>query len=564
MKRIVKFGKEAREKLMEGVELSTNAIRTTLGPRGSSAIIYTNNQPFPLLADDGALVAKCVQAEDQAVNTGCAIIKEVATQADNGGGDGTTSATIIAHSILKQSLNAINAGASKKNIKNGILQATRMAKEEIDKITKQIDSEEQLKNVAFISSNDHDIADLVGSAVHKVGKYGVVQVEEGMTQETRAIEAAGIKFDRGFIDRLLTTDPVKGIFDVEKCRIMLLDHEISSTIEAVKILELAIAKGLPLLVICNGCKNEAALSFFRVNKQQHGLKLCLVKAPGHGDLKVQYLQDIAAATGATVIGDVSGVSLDLLQVDSSKANCNVDKYVKLLGQGNVAVTQNATTIVVDERTEEAVAAAAKIKAELDRDDITDYDRNVLSERYANLTSGITVIKVGGSTDTEITAKKVKIDDAKNATMSANKYGYVLGGGSAYLWASRKISDYAKQFDEQPSKAGELQGMLIVANALEKVTKQLIINSGEGDRTQEVLNKIEEELATQTDPVSGYDALSNEVVNMYDAGIIDSAKVVTNSLDKAASIAATVIMAETLITEEAEAEDKINYSLMNRR
>lgn len=563
MKRIVKFGKEAREKLMEGVELSTNAIRTTLGPRGSSAIIYTNSQPFPLLADDGALVAKCIQAEDQSVNTGCAIIKEVATQADNGGGDGTTSATIIAHSILKASLEEINKGASKRNIKNGIIAATDMAKEEINKITKQIDSEEQLKNVAFISSNDKDIAELVGSAVHKVGKYGVVQVEEGMTQETRAIEAAGIKFDRGFIDRLLTTDPVKGIFDVEKCRIMLLDHEISSTIEAVKILELAITKGLPLLVICNGCKNEAALSFFRVNKQQHGLKLCLVKAPGHGDLKVQYLQDIAAATGATVIGDVSGVSLDMLQADPNKTNCNIDKYVKLLGQGNVAVTQNATTIVVDERTPEAIEAANKIKAELDRNDITDYDRNVLSERYANLTSGITVIKVGGSTDTEITAKKVKIEDAKNATMSANKYGYVLGGGSAYLWASQKISDYVKQAgDEEPSKAGELRGMMIVANALEQVSTQLVTNSGEDAKS--IVHSIEERLTKEDTPVSGYDALSNKIVNMYDAGIIDSAKVVTNSLDKAASIAATVIMAETLVTEEAETEDKINYSLMNRR
>ena len=564
MKRIIKFGKEAREKLMEGVELSTNAIRTTLGPRGSSAIIYTNSQPFPLLADDGALVSKCVQAEDQAVNTGCAIIKEVATQADNGGGDGTTSATIIAHAILRDSLDLINKGVSKKNIKDGIMTATKIAKEEIEKITKQVENEEQLKNVAFISSNDKEVAELVGSAVYKVGKYGVVQVEEGTMQETRVIDAAGIKFERGFIDRLLTTDPVKGLFDVQKCRILLLDHELDTAQEAVKILELAITKGLPLLVICNGCRNEAALAYFRTNKQQYGLKLCLVQAPGHGDIKIQHIQDIAAATGATVIGDTTGIGLDMLQADPSKQNCNVDKYVACLGTGNVVVTQNATTIVVNEKSEAAIEAAEKIKKELDREDITPYDRGILEERYANLTSGISVIRVGGSTDTEITAKKVKIDDAKNATVSANKFGYVLGGGSAYLWASKKIYEYLdKGYKDTETTAGFLNGMHIVANALCGVTAQLIENSGVNDPL-EMLTKINETLGKEETPKTGFNAITNTMVDMYESGIIDSAKVVMNSLDKAASIAATVITAETLITEEAEHEDKVNYALLNRR
>ncbi len=564
MKRIIKFGEEAREKLLEGVELSTKAIKPTLGPRGASAIIYTGVQPFPLLADDGAIVAKCIQSPDQAVNAGCAIIKEVATQTDNGGGDGTSSATIIAHHIIKQALAAINSGVSKRNLKQGITEATEMAKDAISKITKKIETEDQLKNVAYISSNDHEIAELVGSAVYKVGPYGVVQVEEGSSQDTEVINAAGIKFERGFIDRYLTTDPVRGVFQANDCRILLLDHELDSAAEAIKILELAVTKGVPMLIVCNGCRNEAVLAYMHANKKQYGLNICMVKAPGHGDLKKQYIQDIAAATGATVFGDATGVSLDKLKVTSDGTNGdNSTQYMKLLGTGKVTVVQHATTIVVDKKTPEAIEAAEAIKKELDRTDLTAYDRNIYEERYANLTSGISLIKVGGSTDTEIAARKVKIDDAKNATMSAHKYGYVIGGGSAYLWAAAQLQKYLEGKNETPDAKGQLEGMRIVMQALHTVTKQLLINSGvkeDGTEYKEIVDT----MLTQTDPTKGFDAISNKVVDMYDAGIIDSAKVVTNSLDKAASIASTVIMAETLITEEAEPEDKINYSLLHRK
>lgn len=562
MKRIIKFGKEARQKLLEGIELSTKAIKPTLGPKGSSAIIYTQQQPFPLLADDGAIVAKCVQAEDQAVNAGCAIIKEVATQTDSSVADGTTSATIIAHSIIKDAIKEIETGSSKRILKNGIVHATEIAKKAIDSITKTIETEEQLKNVAYISSNDKDIAELVGSAVHRVGKYGVVQVEEGLSAETQVIDANGIKFEKGFIDRYLTTDPVRGVFQADDCRIMLLDHDLDSVAECVKILELAVTKGVPLLVVCNGCRNEAVLAYMHANKKQYGLNICLVKAPGHGDLKKQYLQDIADATGATILGDATGVTLDKLTV--TQTNSNIDQYMKLLGTGKVTVVQYATTIVVKEKTEAAIKAAETIKAELDRTDLTPYDRNILEERYANLTSGISLIRVGGATDTEIAAKKVKIDDAKAATMAANRYGYVLGGGSAYIYASMQVQDAATRLTHEP--ADYRIGMHIVADALTKVTEQLFINSGlPNSMIESSILEIQEDHGKRgTEPRLGFDAVSDTLVDMYDAGIIDSAKVVTNSLDKAASIASTVIMAETLITEEAESEDKINYSLIHRK
>lgn len=561
MKRIIKFGPEAREKLLKGVELAATAIRTTLGPRGAAAIIHTQAQAFPLLADDGALVSKCIQSADAAENTGCSIIREVATQADDGGGDGTTSATIFAHAVIKDAIDAVNNGASKKKVKDGIVAATKLANDEISTLIHTVENREQLRNIAFVSSNDMEIANLVADAVDSVGKYGVVQVEEGTMQETKVIRANGIKFERGFVDRLLTTDPVRGIFEVKDCRILILDHELDNVAEAIKILELAITKSVPVLIICNGCRNDAALAYLRANKQQYGLKLCIVKAPGHGDLKVQYLQDIADATGGTVFGTTTGAALDKLQADPSKPNCNSDDFLHLLGTGDVTVNQHETTIVLKEMTEAAKETAEKLKAQLDGNDLSDYDRNIVQDRLANLTSGIALIKVGGSTDTEIAAKKVKIDDAKNATVSANKYGYVLGGGSAYVWASMRLGESIAAMEEDADK-DFVTGMKIVASALLQVTTQLIVNSGE-DPTKflaDIINSMHKEKK----PEYGFDALNNKVVNMYEEGIIDSARVVSNSLVKALSVASTVIMAETLITEEAEETDKINFGLLNRK
>lgn len=561
MKRIIKFGPEAREKLLKGVELAATAIRTTLGPRGAAAIIHTQAQAFPLLADDGALVSKCIQSADAAENTGCSIIREVATQADDGGGDGTTSATIFAHAVIKDAIDAVNNGASKKKVKDGIVAATKLANDEISTLVHNIENREQLRNIAFVSSNDMEIANLVADAVDSVGKYGVVQVEEGTMQETKVIRANGIKFERGFVDRLLTTDPVRGIYEVKDCRILILDHELDNVAEAIKILELAITKSVPILIICNGCRNDAALAYLRANRQQYGLKLCIVKAPGHGDLKVQYLQDIADATGGTVFGTTTGAALDKLQADPNKPNCNSDDFLHLLGTGDVTVNQHETTIVLKEMTEAAKETAEKLKAQLDGNELSDYDRNIVQDRLANLTSGIALIKVGGSTDTEIAAKKVKIDDAKNATVSANKYGYVLGGGSAYVWASMKLGEAIAAMEKDSDK-DFVTGMKIVAGALLQVTTQLIVNSGEDPATflADIINAMHKEKK----PEYGFDALNNKVVNMYDEGIIDSARVVSNSLVKALSVASTVIMAETLITEEAEETDKINYGLLNRK
>lgn len=561
MKRIIKFGPEAREKLLNGVELAATAIRTTLGPRGAAAIIHTQAQSFPLLADDGALVSKCIQSADAAENTGCSIIREVATQADDGGGDGTTSATIFAHAVIKDAIDAVNNGAAKKKVKDGIVAATKLANDEISTLIHNVENREQLRNIAFVSSNDMEIANLVADAVDSVGKYGVVQVEEGTMQETKVIRANGIKFERGFVDRLLTTDPVRGIFEVKDCRILILDHELDNVAEAIKILELAITKSVPILIICNGCRNDAALAYLRANRQQYGLKLCIVKAPGHGDLKVQYLQDIADATGGTVFGTTTGAALDKLQADPSKPNCNSDDFLHLLGTGDVTVNQHETTIVLKEMTEAAKETAEKLKAQLDGNELSEYDRNIVQDRLANLTSGIALIKVGGSTDTEIAAKKVKIDDAKNATVSANKYGYVLGGGSAYVWASMRLGEAIAAMEEDADK-DFVTGMKIVASALLQVTTQLIVNSGEDPATflADIINTMHKEKK----PEYGFDALNNKVVNMYKEGIIDSARVVSNSLVKALSVASTVIMAETLITEEAEETDKINFGLLNRK
>lgn len=560
MKRVIKFGDEARKSLLEGVNLSVNAIRPTLGPKGSAAIISTKAQPFPLLADDGAIVSKCIQSNDACVNTGCSIIREVATQADDEGGDGTSTASIIAQSILSESIKNISAGASKKQLKNGIDYATDLAKSAIKSIVHTVDSKQRLYEVAYVSSNDEKTAKFVSDAVNSVGKSGVVQVEEGTMQDTTIYDASGIKFDHGFIDRLLTTDPVKGVFETKKAKILLLDHELDSISECLHIMEMAFIKGVPILVICSGCRNEPVLSHLHLNQRQNGLKICLVKAPGHGDLKVQFLQDIALATGATVIGDTTGVYLDKMIADSKNPGYNLDSYMKLLGEGDVVVTQNATTIIVTEKPKAAQEAAEKIQEQLEAPGLSAYDRNILEERLANLTSGIALIKVGGSTDTEIAAKKVKIDDAKNATVSANKYGYVIGGGSAYLWASLAISKELKKISKDKD-ADFVTGVKIMENALKQVTNQLAVNSGQnGDMVvRDILRAMEKE----ENPKTGFDAVNCKLVDMLSSGIIDSYKVVSNSLAKAASIASTVVMTETLITEEAEESDKINYALTRR-
>ena len=562
MKRVIKFGDEARQLLLNGINLSTHAIKTTLGPKGSSAIIATKAQPFPLLADDGALVSKCIQSDDPVENAGCSIIREVATQTDDGGGDGTTSATLIAQAILSESIKNISAGASKRQLKKGIDLATKEARETIKNIVHKVDSEKRLYEVAFVSSNDEKTAELVSKAVYSVGKSGVVQVEEGTTQETNVFDVSGIKFNRGFIDRILTTDPVKGIFESKKTKILMLDHELDSVAETVKILELAITKGVPMLIICNDCKNGSVLAYLRKNQAHYGLKLCLVKAPGHGDLKLQFLQDISAATGATIIGDMTGISLEKMVSDPKSNEYNLDKFFNLLGEGDVAVNQNETTIVVQEKTQAAIDAAKKIEEQLENTSLTQYDRGILEERLANLTSGMAVIQVGGSTDTEIAAKKVKIDDAKNATVSANKYGYVIGGGSAYLWASKSVSELAEKYNQEAGHDPDiLTGIKIVEKALTKVTYQLAENSGSNGDI--IVRDIMAKMKTEELPKEGFNALTGEIVDMFESGIIDSYKVVDNSLLKASSIASTVILSETVITEELEESDKINYSMMRR-
>lgn len=559
MKRIIALGKEARQQLKSGVNLAAEAIKPTLGPKGCSALIYTKSVGLPLVIDDGASIARLLQDENSVVNAGMALINEVASQAD-AEGDGTTSATILADSIITDAIGAIDSGASQKQIKQGIEKATELASKTITAISKKVTSVEDLVRVAMVSSNDKELADLVGTTVYNVGKDGIVHVENGNGTETTVDMVSGLKYERGYLSRFFVNRPDKNTFELNNCKILLLDHSFSSGEDAKHVLQMMAMKGFGLLVIADGVEDNV-LGWFYANARQAGLKICAIKAPGHGDLKRAYFQDIAAVTGATILGSASGIELDKLNPEANPGS--IEEYLPLLGEANVIVGQNTCALIKENLSNETYTYIDNLQKQLEGD-ITEYERQQLSERIANLTGAVAIIHVGGLTDTEVEAKKAKIEDAKNSAKAALLGGYVCGAGSAYLYAHTVITRALKE--KTPAFEGlsedALTGVKIVANALTKITKQLGDNSNDvGDViVRDVLNAL---LNSDGLPENGYDALNNKIVNLYKEGIIDATNVVRNSLEKAASLAATVIMTATVVTEQAEESDKINWSIAMR-
>ena len=552
MKRVIVLGKEARQKLKEGVNKATEAIAPSLGPKGCSALIYTKSAGYPLVIDDGATIARLLQDDDPVVNAGMALINEVATQADSAGGDGTSTSSILTNSIITDSVNAIASGASQKKIKQGIELATKLAVDFIKSNSRKINTKEDLVNVATVSSNDKALAELVADAVDKVGERGIIHVESGNSTETTVDVVSGLSYERGYLSRYFVNKPAKNTFEENNCRVLLLDHSFTYPMDAKHVLQMMAMKGFGLLIIADNVE-EDVLSWFIANSTQANLKICAIKAPGHGDLKRAYFQDIAAATGATVFGTTSGIELDKLNPESDPST--IESYLPLLGTANVIVSNNKTVLMQDKMSEDTKAYIDELKQQEETAQ-TEFDRQQLKNRIANLLGSVAIINVGGLTDTEVEARKAKLEDAKNATKAALIDGYVCGAGSAYLAASIALNKFIESADK--SDADTIQGMKIVANALTKITKQLGDNSN--DVGDVILRDVTNALEKEEVPVTGYDAVNNKIVNLYDVGIIDATSVVVNSLEKASSIASTVTMTSTVVTEQAEDSDKINWSL----
>ena len=554
MKRVITLDKEARKKLKEGVNKATAAIAPTLGPKGCSALIYTKSVGIPLVIDDGASIARLLQDDDATVNAGVALINEVASQADSAC-DGTTSATLIANSIISDAISAIESGASQKQLKKGVECATKVALEYIKSHTRKVNSTQDLHNVAKVSSNDDEMASIISSAVERVGERGVIHVENGNSTETFVDIVSGMRYDRGYLSRFFVNKPDKGTFEVKDCRILLMDHSFASSTDAQHLLQTMAHKGLGVLVIADTVE-ENALGWFLANVR-NGIKICAVKTPGHGQIKKAYLEDIAKMTGATIIGTTSGIELDRLNPDEDPST--MDAYISMMGVADVIVGQDNFVMLKPQMSKEAEEHVENLK-KLAETAETPYEKQQLEDRIANITGAVAIIKVGGMTDTEVEAKKAKFEDAKGATKSALIDGYICGGGSAYLAASiyldKLLSDNKVDLTED-----EIRGYKIVSKALCKITKQLGDNSNDvGDA---VVRDVKSVLEREEDPATGYNAVTNEIGDMYKFGIIDSTHVVLNSLQKASSIASTVIMTATVVTEQAEESDKINWAMQMR-
>lgn len=545
MKRVVYTGDTCRNKLKEGIDFAVKAIAPTLGPKGASAIIHTQSFPYPAVIDDGVTIARALQHEDGAVNTGVALIKEVASQADTQG-DGTSTASIFTQKIITEGIRQIAAGTSKRAIKNGIERGTKIATDLIKARAHQVKDLTDLTNIATVSANDKAIGELVAKAIDKVGKEGRVQVEESNYTETILDTINGMTINRGMVDRGLANTK-QGTFEKKKCKIVLLDKELG-LLEATKLLEVALVKSVPILIFAETF-SPVVVGGMKYNAAQLKLATCAVKNPAHGDLKREQMSDICELTGATVLGDANGITLDAL---NTKELESIDKYMQYFGEADVVVSNKETILMVENLSDRANKRIEELRTQLQEPTLTPYDRDNLQQRLANLTGGISIIKVGGYTDTEVTAKKAKIEDAKNSAKSALVSGYIAGGGTAYLMAAKELETILADPDLiEDIPADELLGMHIVAKALHAITEQLAENSGLNGAT--IVDKIMAKIGT----IYGYglNAVTGELCDLYDVGIIDSVQVIVNSLEKATSVSATVLMSETLITEQVEESDK---------
>jgi chaperonin GroEL len=519
------FHEEARAALLRGVNTMSRAVKVTLGPKGRN-VVLDKKFGSPTITKDGVTVAKEVELKEPAQNLGAQMIKEVAAKTSDIAGDGTTTATVLAQAIFREGVKNVTAGANPMGLKRGIEHAVEQVVAELKTMSKATGDRKEIAQVATVAANnDSTIGDLIAEAMEKVGKDGVITVEEAKAMETTLEVVEGMQFDRGYLSPYFVTNPERMEAVLEDCLILIHEKKIGVMKDLLPLLEQVAQSGRPLLIIAEDVEGEA-LATLVVNKLRGTFSCSAVKAPGFGDRRKAMLEDIATLTGGKAITEELGIKLENIKLED-------------LGRAKKVVVDKDNTTIVEGagQTKEIEGRIKQIRAQIE-DTTSDYDREKLQERLAKLAGGVAVIKVGAATETEMKEKKARVEDALNATRAAVEEGIVPGGGVALLRAARALDHHTLSGDEAT-------GVNIVRRALEEPIRQIVQNAGlEG-------SVVVQKVKAATDPSQGFDAETNEYVHMMQAGILDPTKVERVALENAASIASLLLTTEALITDIPE-------------
>jgi chaperonin GroEL len=522
----VKFGVDARQKMLDGVDTLANAVKATLGPKGRN-VVLDKSFGAPRITKDGVTVAKEIELNDKFENMGAQMVREVASKANDNAGDGTTTATVLAQSIVREGAKAVAAGLNPMDLKRGIDMAVNSVVAALEKKSKKIGTSAEVSQVGTISANGEDeIGKMIAQAMERVGNEGVITVEEAKSLATELDVVEGMQFDRGYLSPYFVTNSEKMISDLEAPYILLHESKLSSLQPMLPVLEAVVQSGKPLLIIAEDIEGEA-LATLVVNKLRGGLKVAAVKAPGFGDRRKAMLEDIAILTGGTVISEDLGIELETVTLD-------------MMGTAKrVNITKEETTIVDGAGKKKDIEARCnQIRAQVE-ETTSDYDSEKLQERLAKLAGGVAVVRVGGSTEVEVKERKDRVDDAMHATRAAVEEGIIPGGGSALIYAGRGLAKLSPANDDQAV------GVNIVRKAIQAPARQIAENAGEDGSV--IVGKMLESKDTNW----GFDAQEGKFRDLVKAGIIDPTKVVRTALQNAASVAGLLVTTEAMVADKPE-------------
>lgn len=525
MAKELKYGTEARAALEAGVDKLANTVRVTIGPKGRN-VVLDKSFGVPLITNDGVTIAKEIELEDAFENMGAQLVKEVATKTNDVAGDGTTTATVLAQAMINEGMKNLAAGANPIILRKGMKKATDCAVESLKGMTQVLSGKEQIAKVAAISAGDEAVGEMVADAMEKVSNDGVITIEESKTMLTELDLVEGMQFDRGYVSAYMCTDMDKMEANLDDPYILITDKKISNIQEILPLLEQVVQSGAKLLIIAEDVEGEA-LSTLVINKLRGTFSVVAVKAPGYGDRRKDMLQDIAILTGGTVITEELGLDLKEATLDQ-------------LGRAKSVKVTKENTIIVDGlgAKEDIEARVSMIKKQID-ETTSDFDREKLQERLAKLAGGVAVIRVGAATETEMQEKKLRMEDALNATRAAVEEGIIAGGGSAYIHASKEVSKLAAGLE-----GDEKTGANIILKALEAPLYKIAQNAGMEGAV--IISKVKEGVVGV-----GYDALNDEYVNMVESGILDPVKVTRSALQNATSVASTLLTTESVVSNIKE-------------
>ncbi|NLK77885.1 MAG: chaperonin GroEL [Clostridiales bacterium] len=525
MAKEIKYGTEARSALQAGVDKLADTVRVTIGPKGRN-VVLDKSFGAPLITNDGVTIAKEIELEDLYENMGAQLVKEVATKTNDVAGDGTTTATVLAQAMVKEGMKNLEAGANPIILRRGMKKATDKAVEAIAAMSSKVNGKDQIAKVAAISAGDETVGNMVADAMEKVSNDGVITIEESKTMQTELDLVEGMQFDRGYVSAYMATDMDKMEAVLDDPYILITDKKISNIQEILPLLEQVVQSGAKLLIIAEDVEGEA-LTTLIVNKLRGTFNVVAVKAPGYGDRRKAMLEDIAILTGGKVISEEVGLDLKETTLD-------------MLGRAKSVKVQKENTVIVDgEGDKEAIKSRiAQIKGQIE-ETTSEFDKEKLQERLAKLAGGVAVIRVGAATETEMKESKLRMEDALNATRAAVEEGIIAGGGSAYIHASKEVAKLAESLE-----GDEKTGAKVILKALEAPLYYISANAGlEG---AVIINKVRE-----SEPGVGFNAATEEYVNMVDAGILDPVKVTRSALQNATSVASTLLTTESVVANIKE-------------